>query len=557
MSINPLTNRGSRKPPQNSPRPAPNPNPRSEQGIHSKTTAEPIQSALLSLHAMSDTNNQDAAGAAAPEQAAAADQDAPMAYIDRLVAAAGVEDAEQDDNEDDEWLEEEYVEDLVESDDEENDGKSDSEDEEMYDSDESDGVDIDMLCAETTVLRVPAQPKQLSAEAKLDLTWRLGKDESYSDWTIEVITSSDNEDADDGTTSCFYHVHKNTLATGSRKSEYFDGIFSSGVGRFQESASSTSTINLPPDMAANFPDFLDYMYAPFSEASCTLNSDNVLQLRSLASYFIVQALTDATRDFIIDDMKCLDRMEKYLKAALERKEEELIGHAVQICAGCIGSVETDSSLLLAMPPAFFLAVAGSIYEAISRIQAGGSSFSHGKRLHVLRLSLSYFQHFGGSVDKQYFRALVQCLSLPVRYSRNSCATGSATALGFLKLIKKYGWERENVALEWWCMAEIERYLSDSRSSHTDADAVNFISSMSGNIPEFVERSFLQRGYTRVRRLKRKYSYYDCKKCNREESRFVLIPCGHMFCSPCAESLEASNCPECGALFSDKLRLQGH
>ena len=350
----------------------------------------------------------DAAGAAAPEQAAAADQDAPMAYIDRLVAAAGVEDAEQDDNEDDEWLEEEYVEDLVESDNEDN-------DEEMYDSDESDdGVDIDMLCAETFAPREPAQPKQLSAEAKLDLTWRLGKDESYSDWTIEVITSSDDEDAGDGTTSCFYHVHKNTLATGRRKSEYFDGIFGSGAGRFQESESSTSRINLPPDMAAVFPDFLDYLYAPFSEASCILNTDNVLQLRLLASYFIVQSLTDATRDFIVDDMKRLDRMETYLREVLEHKEEELIGHAVQICAGSIGGIETDSSLLLAMPPAFFLAVAASIYDALNKRIPDGKSFPGDKRLHILRLSLSYLQHFGGSVDKQYFRALGQYFFLPQR-----------------------------------------------------------------------------------------------------------------------------------------------
>ena len=161
---------------------------------------------------MADTNAQDESGATAPGQAAVADHDAPRAYIDRLVAAVGVEDVEQDGDEDDEWLEEEYVEDLVESDDDENDAKSDSDDEEMYDSDESDdGVDIEMLCAETTVPREPSQPKELSAEAKLDLTWRLDKDESYSDWTIEIITSSDDEDADEGTSRAFYHVHKNTL----------------------------------------------------------------------------------------------------------------------------------------------------------------------------------------------------------------------------------------------------------------------------------------------------------------------------------------------------------
>ena len=135
---------------------------------------------------------------------------------------------------------------------------------------------------------------------------------------------------------------------------------------------------------------------------------------------------------------------------------------------------------------------------------------------------------------------------------NACAT---IALGFFKLIKQYGWKGEHATLEWWCMTEIERYLSDSRVSHTDA--TNFINSMSGNVPELFAKGFFHRGFSKLRRLKHYYSYYDCKKCNGIRSRFVLIPCGHMFCSPCAESLEASNCPECGALFSDKLRLQGH
>ena len=502
---------------------------------------------------MADTNAQDESGATAPGQAAVADHDAPMAYIDRLVAAVGVEDVEQDGDEDDEWLEEEYVEDLVESDDDENDAKSDSDDEEMYDSDESDdGVDIEMLCAETTVPREPSQPKELSAEAKLDLTWRLDKDESYSDWTIEIITSSDDEDADEGTSRAFYHVHKNTLATGSRKSEYFDGIFSSDVGRFQESENSTSKILLPPDMAVAFPGFLDYMYAPLSEARCVLSTDNVLQLRSLASYFIVQALTDATRDFIIADMANLDRTEKYLKAAVEREDQELIGHAVQICASSIGGIEADSSLLLAMPPAFFLAVVMCIDHAFLRLP-DGISIPEEKQLQIGRLSVSYLQHFGGLIDHQYFCTLKHYLSLlppsPQSVEIDSFAT---LALDLLKLMRKYGWEVEQRSnIEWWCVEQIDNYLSISNPNYLVLD--RFVRSMSGNIPEFATEILLKRGFSTTRHFKR---CYDCKKCDKIQSTFALIPCGHMFCSSCAdESLEASECPRCNTAVTSTLKLK--
>ena len=499
---------------------------------------------------MTDTHIQDESGASAPRQVAPGDQDAPMAYIDRLVAAEGVEDAGQDDADDDEWLEEEYVEDLVKSDD---DDKSYSDDEEMYDSESDDGVDIDMLCAETTVPREPPQPKELSAEAKLDLTWRLDKDESYSDWTIEIIASSDDEDADEGTTSAFYHVHKTTLATGRRKSEYFDSIFSSEVGRFQESESSTSRISLAPDMAATFPEFLDYLYAPFSEASCVLNTDNALQLRSLASYFIVQSLTDATRDFIIDDMTNLDRMGKYLKAALERKEEELIGHAVQICASSIGGIETDSSLLLAMPPAFFLTVVVSINRAITRIP-DGLSFPDDKRKHILRLSISYLQHVGELVDKQYFRTLEKYFSFP---PKPPSLDHARIGLDFLKLIKKYGWERQDrlyrfsgSPLEDWCVDKITKYLEDPRLG--PAQAMYFIRCMNGKIPDFAAEYFWIHGFSETRSWKR---LYDCKKCNKNKSTFALIPCGHMLCSSCARSMEASECPICKGHVADKLGLK--
>lgn len=186
----------------------------------------------------------------------------------------------------------------------------------------------------------------------------------------------------------------------------------------------------------------------------------------------------------------------------------MIGHAVQICASSIGGIEIDSSLLLAMPPAFFLAVVACIDHTISRLP-DGKSFPDDKQLHILHISVSYLQHFGGSVDEQYFRALEKYLSFPPRtpgMEINSCAT---IALDFLKLMKKYWWKRYGrlwtfyrSPLEEWCTEEIEKYLSDSRLG--PVGATSFISSMVEEIPGFAARELLKRGFSTTRHFKRCY-----------------------------------------------------
>ena len=132
------------------------------------------------------------------------------------------------------------------------------------------------------------------------------------------------------------------------------------------------------------------------------------------------------------------------------------------------------------------------------------------------------------------------------------------ALDFLKAIKKYGWEVEeswqehyNSKLEEWCVEEIAKYLSDIRLGNIGE--ASFISSMDGEIPGRLARNLLKRGFSTTRHLKR---CYDCKKCNKNKSTFALIPCGHIFCSSCAdESLEASECPRCDHAVTSTLQLK--
>merc|ERR1719253_307464 len=116
---------------------------------------------------------------------------------------------------------------------------------------------------------------KLSEEGKEHCTWRLDKEKSFSDWTI--VVSSDCRSID----SVEYNVHRHILATGPRKSGYFESMLLS-AGPFQEQRSSTSPIELPADIMSDFPSFLDYLYAPISEAKYVITPENFAQLRYLA-----------------------------------------------------------------------------------------------------------------------------------------------------------------------------------------------------------------------------------------------------------------------------------
>ena len=131
--------------------------------------------------------------------------------------------------------------------------------------------------------------------------WRRDPESSFSDWTIRVIQSSDensdsntsrgNGDGDsegdgnnddhavsiavksnqlddvssnsvgsnDGNKEATYHVHRVYLASGPRKSEYFQTLFSLATST-EESASRTTKLVFPESACLAFPQFLDYIY---------------------------------------------------------------------------------------------------------------------------------------------------------------------------------------------------------------------------------------------------------------------------------------------------------
>jgi len=149
--------------------------------------------------------------------------------------------------------------------------------------------------------------------------WRLDPESSFSDWTIRVIQSSDesiNHSNDDcererkcntnssinsndhqdvptstnptpsndhaplksGELQSVYHVHRVYLASGSRKSEYFQTLFSL-TANTEETLSKTTQLVLPESACRVFPGFLDYLYdlSPRGIEDC-LKMNNYLHL---------------------------------------------------------------------------------------------------------------------------------------------------------------------------------------------------------------------------------------------------------------------------------------
>jgi BTB/POZ domain len=148
------------------------------------------------------------------------------------------------------------------------------------------------------------------------LSWR-NDDAAFSDWkiVISVLPNSCNgndddknsdrsgDDTDGGVKEEFvYNVHKNILAVGPRRSEYFVRLFEND-GTFSESQDNTSRIELHELATKAFPDFLDYIYYQATKETALFTTENATALYTLAKYFDVRRLRHAAKKFCTADMK--------------------------------------------------------------------------------------------------------------------------------------------------------------------------------------------------------------------------------------------------------------
>lgn len=161
--------------------------------------------------------------------------------------------------------------------------------------------------------------------------WRQDREESMSDWTVIL-----NEDQT-------FYCHKVYLAKGPRSCEYFSGLFRKAV-TLSEEQDDTSRIALSSEDAKAFPVMLDFIYS--SNGLLSVNSGNVISLRSLAQYFLCRELMTKANTFIQHDLS-KDTAVGYLRAASERNDMKVQESARKLIVENYSDMNADE--LVALP----------------------------------------------------------------------------------------------------------------------------------------------------------------------------------------------------------------
>jgi len=370
-----------------------------------------------------------------------------------------------------------------------------TDDEFEYDSDEDD-IKLERQSpddiARFTEFWYEDHPKPIvSKESKELLLWRLDKDESFSDWTIQISSITNNEESIKKT----YHVHKTTLGLGPKKSGYFEALLKSG--QFDESSNSTSMVELPEEIAKHFDVFLDYMYTPLHECAYLINRDNRGALQYLSNYFLVAKLKEDIYAFIEKDMNKLDHMEEYLTefgGAEDEETREMLSLVARACASNILHIRRESRLLYSLTPAMFLHIISLV-----RVSKGTQKLPDEDKSKICKLSVDYFRHHRTNLDANYFVALTSDLYFP-----DDIIYAGDVAYRVLLIIELMGWEVETITegIKSACDVLLSRYLRRKVDRGDISDMVDDLpkTSVSYTLVDALTLDS-KKGFNRVRRVK--------------------------------------------------------
>ena len=221
------------------------------------------------------------------------------------------------------------------------------------------------------------------------LSWRMIPEESLSDWTLIVTTT------ESAGVSNEYHLHRNILAVGPCKSDYFAALFRMPM---KEKATSTSDIELDKDAADAVPLMLDFMY---TQQLAMITSEQAVSLRFLAEYFRIKLLLRKVMSFVNDDMT-IANVHRYLQSAKIFHDEDIRLLSQRHCIENIMEMDTTSPLLPSLDVEFF-------HEVISSSDTETSSAS----CHISTLVAAYCRLHQGELSPEVFDKLTDSEHMPV------------------------------------------------------------------------------------------------------------------------------------------------
>jgi hypothetical protein len=164
------------------------------------------------------------------------------------------------------------------------------------------------------------------------LSWRLNPTESMSDWTI-VVRHAETDQVD------LYHVHKNILAVGPRKSEFLKA-------EFTQQSNSNTQLTLPSVAARAFPAFLDFCYSPTGSLKITVT--NATGLRHLSSTLAAKALHKRVLKFFMKTMS-LKTVTQYYKDVVMVGDLAILRNLANFLAKYILKIDSIEVLLICTP----------------------------------------------------------------------------------------------------------------------------------------------------------------------------------------------------------------
>lgn len=184
-----------------------------------------------------------------------------------------------------------------------------------------------------------------------DALWRLPPEESYSDWTIVIVTVTDSEDTEPETK--VYHVHKGILAAGPRRCEYFTRLFQ------KEQISGTTRMELH-ELAANaFPAMLDFMYQTSDKLGVV--TETATALHALGAFFENKRLQWEAKQFFKKDIS-VSNCHIYYEHAKIFEDEKILDQIARMVADRknLLSLQTTSPLIMIADVDFWPTVLGYV-----------------------------------------------------------------------------------------------------------------------------------------------------------------------------------------------------
>lgn len=237
-------------------------------------------------------------------------------------------------------------------------------------------------------------------------SWRLPKETSHSDWTIEITPTPLLQTAASSDVSVsVYHVHKGILAaSGNRSCDYFARLFQHDG--FAESKNNTSRISLPDLAADAFPVMLDFIYSPSRELD--IHTNNAASLHYLAQYFENTLLRYEARQFIKDDLR-LSNCHLYYERASLFCDSKILNAVAALCAKVLVRISPASPIMDGMDPEFWPTV-------LEKVNFQDQEMSRHANLLTVALCQSKRPH----LPADCFHKLTDSLHLPRVHP--SCAT---------------------------------------------------------------------------------------------------------------------------------------